>query len=208
MSKADFEKVFAENHPELMPKLHEIDERSKLCYDDIENFTRIMRTYADNGIPLLDLSPEDSVVTKVEKLRGAIRHEDPYVLYIDDEEINLKVFKFSFEQEDFKILTAKNADEGLMLLDRYDVAVLVSDQRMPGMNGTDLLALVWERYPRVQRILTSAYVDEDSVVHDIRSGRISCFVKKPWNAKKLVDHMRAGIESYRSERLSPQVQVR
>jgi len=208
MSKADFDKVFAENHPELMPKLHEIDERSKLCYDDIENFTRVMRTYADNGIPLMDLSPEDSVVAKVEKLRGAIQHEDPYVLYIDDEEINLKIFKFSFEQEDFKILTAKNADEGLMMLDRYDVAVLVSDHRMPGMNGADLLALVWERYPRVQRILTSAYVDEDSVVRDIRSGRISCFVKKPWNATKLISHMREGIESYRSERLSPQQQVR
>src|SRR5882672_833766 len=83
------------------------------------------------------------------------------ILYVDDEPANLRAFTRAFRDAEFlgKIHTANSPDEGLTLLDREEIAVIVSDQRMPIMSGTEFLARVVEVHPDAVRILLTAYTD-------------------------------------------------
>jgi len=103
------------------------------------------------------------------------------VLYIDDEEKALKYFKMAFSSQ-FSILTASSGEEGLAILRRESarIGVVVSDQRMPGMIGADLLGRVREEFPKVVRILTTAYSDLPSAILAVNKGHIYQYVVKPW----------------------------
>jgi len=108
------------------------------------------------------------------------------VLYIDDEEKALKYFKMAFSSQ-FSILTASSGEEGLAILRRESgrIGVVVSDQRMPGMIGADLLARVREEFPRVVRILTTAYSDLPTAILAVNKGHIYQYMVKPWEIPDL-----------------------
>ena len=102
------------------------------------------------------------------------------VLYVDDERENLLVFSAVFSDE-FAVLTATSADEALQLLAREPVAVLLADQRMPHVSGIDLCHLVWERLPRVRRMLLTAYSDHQTAIEAINRGGVHAYLEKPWD---------------------------
>lgn len=108
------------------------------------------------------------------------------ILYVDDEDVSLKYFRKAFEP-DFRILTAKNVDEATAIFDREGetIGIIVSDQRMPGKTGVDLLAYVRQRRPNVIRILTTAYSDLDSAIAAVNTGAIYKYIVKPWNLQDL-----------------------
>lgn len=123
------------------------------------------------------------------------------VLYVDDEAQSLKYFEKAFHNE-FRVLTAAGVDEALALLDAAgsNIGVVITDQRMPGRSGTDLLAHVRQTYPRVVRLLTTAYSDIDSAIDAVNSGAIYKYVVKPWNVRELRGTLLRAMEFFLVQR--------
>lgn len=103
------------------------------------------------------------------------------VLFVDDEEQALEYFAEVFA-DDFNILTAANAEAAWQVLQEQGdhIAVLISDQRMPGQQGSDLLGRVRLQFPHVVRILTTAYSDLASAVAAVNMGGVFRYLTKPW----------------------------
>lgn len=123
------------------------------------------------------------------------------ILCVDDERNVLKALRRLFMDEDYDISTAVSAEEALAFLEKEpDVDVVVSDYRMPGMNGVDFLQKVFERWPETIRIVLSGYADTASVVAAINEGRIYKFIAKPWNDDDLKNTIAKAIETSRLAR--------
>jgi len=121
------------------------------------------------------------------------------VLYVDDELENLRIFDLTFRRN-FTIVTASSAEAALEIINDSPVALVLSDQRMAGMSGTDFLAKVAAIDPKTIRILVTAYGDSRTLESAINSGSIYKFVPKPWNAEELQMTIRRGIEAYALDR--------
>jgi two-component system response regulator PhcR len=117
------------------------------------------------------------------------------VLYVDDERGNRVVFEQSLNAE-FHVLTAQNAAEALELLERHEVAVIVSDIRMPSMTGEELLRIVKERYPQVIRMVVTAYADVEPILRAINEGLVARYIIKPWIRAELVQVLRWASEAW------------
>jgi two-component system probable response regulator PhcQ len=123
------------------------------------------------------------------------------ILYVDDEEKSLKSLARAFEDQ-FRILTAVNAQEGLKLLQEHgeDIGVLMTDQRMPGEKGVWLLERARQLYPRIIRILATAYSDMDAAISAVNSGAIYKYVTKPWEPPQLEQTLKRGLDFYMVQR--------
>ena len=106
------------------------------------------------------------------------------VLYVDDEAINLLSFKASFRRF-FTIHIAKSADEAKPILAQNEIHVLISDQRMPGTLGTELLAFALKEYPSLIRILLTGFSDIEAIKDAINKGQIYHYLQKPWQDNEL-----------------------
>ncbi len=106
------------------------------------------------------------------------------VLYVDDEEGNLMAFRASFRR-DFDIQVALSASEALAWLEQNTAHVVISDQRMPGMTGSEFLAIVKMRWPRSVRLLLTGFSDIQAVVEAINLGGIHAYITKPWDPTDL-----------------------
>lgn len=106
------------------------------------------------------------------------------VLFVDDEEGNLKAFKASFRR-DMDVLLANSGKDALEILERESVHVIISDQRMPGMTGSEFLTIARERHPRVMRMLLTGYADLEAVVSAVNNGGIYAYATKPWDENDL-----------------------
>ena len=124
------------------------------------------------------------------------------VLFVDDEEQTLKYLSRAFSSL-CKVRLAANVDEALEVLKQSkDVAVVVTDQVMPGAKGTELLRWVSENRPHIVRILTTAYADLNSAIESINRGEVFRFVEKPWTLPDLEALLIEAINRFR-EKLSP-----
>jgi response regulator RpfG family c-di-GMP phosphodiesterase len=122
--------------------------------------------------------------------------EDYTLLCIDDEKNILNSLKRLLRKEKFRLLTAGSGKEGLEILAENKVQVVLSDQRMPEMNGTEFLKEVKERYPDILRIILTGYTDVDSISEAINEGHIYKFFLKPWNDQNLKLEIRQAMEQY------------
>ncbi len=113
------------------------------------------------------------------------------LLLVDDEASILSSLKRLLRQDGYEILTASNAEQGLVLLASHPVDVIVSDQRMPGMSGVKFLRQAKIMYPDTARLVLSCYTDLQAVTDAVNEGAIYKFLSKPWNDALL----RAAIES-------------
>ena len=118
------------------------------------------------------------------------------VLYVDDEENNLTAFNSAFRRY-FDVYTASSAEAGRVILDKEDIHVLITDQRMPDETGTQLLKTAVEKYPDQVRILLTAYADIDAVISAINEGYIFRYLKKPWDELELKESIELAYENYR-----------
>src|SRR5438552_1009649 len=123
------------------------------------------------------------------------------LLYVDDEEKSLKNFARAFEDQ-FRILTAVNAQEGLKLLEKHkdDIGLLMTDQRMPGEKGVWLLEKARQVRPRIIRILATAYADMDAAIAAVNTGAIYKYVTKPWDPPQLETTLKRGLEFFMVQR--------
>ena len=108
------------------------------------------------------------------------------LLYIDDEESNLRIFKNTFRR-DFNIFLANSAKEGMEILNEKKIDVLITDQRMPGMTGLDLLREVHSLFPEIppHRLMVSGYAAPDDINSAFEQYGLFKFISKPWDAENL-----------------------
>ena len=106
------------------------------------------------------------------------------VLFVDDEPDNLLVLRATFSRR-FDVLTAPNAEAALALLAVHPVAMMVTDQRMPGMTGIELCAEVRQRWPEVRRVVLTAWGDREATLSAINEGGVHAFFDKPWKVPPL-----------------------
>jgi two-component system probable response regulator PhcQ len=123
------------------------------------------------------------------------------VLYVDDEEMSLKYFTRAFQNQ-FQILTAANAKEGYLLLEKHcdKIALIMTDQRMPGEQGVQFLARARQLHPRAIRILTTAYSDLEVAIDAVNSGAIYKYITKPWEVPDLEITLKRALEFFMVQR--------
>ncbi|MGB8222424.1 MAG: hybrid sensor histidine kinase/response regulator [Polyangiales bacterium] len=118
-----------------------------------------------------------------------------HVLFVDDEEPNLVVFE-AVCGDDFPILTASSAAAGLELMKAHEIGVVLTDQRMPGMTGIELLEKVEVEYPDAIRLLITAYSDLQAAEDAINRGHVRRYMRKPWEPETLRAELRDAIDLY------------
>ena len=119
----------------------------------------------------------------------------PAILYIDDEAGNFSGFKATYRKQ-LDIHTAQSAKEGLKILKNEKIKVVLSDQRMPGMKGTELFAELFKSSHPSVPILVSAYTDSEDLINGINNGHIFRFIEKPWDENLLLEYIEEGIKEY------------
>jgi two-component system NtrC family sensor kinase len=131
----------------------------------------------------------------------------PLILYVDDERPNRIVFEQSLIG-DFHVKTAASARLALEVLEQQEVAVLVTDMRMPEMTGDQLLRIAKEKWPNTIRVVITAYSDIEPILLAINEGLVARYVVKPWDLTELVQLLRWCLEAYAFSRESAGLQRR
>jgi len=120
----------------------------------------------------------------------------PVILCVDDEEAILRCLVRLLEA-DYTVLTAGNGEEGLKVLSQNTVDLIITDQRMPVMDGSWFLRAVKKQYPGIMSIMLSGYSDFDALVRALNEGEVFQFLTKPWDNDVLKDLIARAIEQRR-----------
>jgi GAF domain-containing protein/class 3 adenylate cyclase/ActR/RegA family two-component response regulator len=120
----------------------------------------------------------------------------PKILVVDDEPDNLDLLYRTFYRE-YKVIKANSGPDALELLAQEgDVSVIISDQRMPMMSGTEFLSLTATQYPDIIRIILTGYTDVEDLVEAINAGKVFKYVTKPWEAEELKAVVRQALDTH------------
>jgi response regulator RpfG family c-di-GMP phosphodiesterase len=119
------------------------------------------------------------------------------VLFVDDSKLTIKAIRELFAGEDIVLLEAANAEEALQIVRLHEVAVVVSDNIMPGMNGVQFLSLLKGISPDTVKILMSAFADLSSALEAINTSEVFRFVLKPFREDELMFAVKEGLRRYR-----------
>jgi EAL domain-containing protein (putative c-di-GMP-specific phosphodiesterase class I)/ActR/RegA family two-component response regulator len=121
------------------------------------------------------------------------------LLLLDDEENILRALTRVLRRDGYKVLMATRAQDAFELLAKHDVQVIISDQRMPEMNGTEFFRRVKAMYPKTIRIVLSGYTDLNSVTEAINEGAIYKFLTKPWDDEQLRRVVAEGFKASKAD---------
>jgi putative nucleotidyltransferase with HDIG domain len=121
------------------------------------------------------------------------------IMVVDDEPANLRLLERLFRR-DYQIITAASGDEALQLLNHHDVALMITDQRMPGMTGIELLQRTTEFRPHMVRMILTGYTDMAALVEAINCGQVYKYVTKPWNNDELRMTVERALEHYETNK--------
>ncbi len=109
----------------------------------------------------------------------------PRILYVDDELINLELLQLTY-MNDFEVVIAKSAEEGLKLLELHsDIHVLISDLKMPVMNGLEFIKVVKQKHPEKVCMLLTGFMESDVMLEGFNKELIFRYIMKPWNKDEL-----------------------
>lgn len=127
---------------------------------------------------------------------NSLKKYKPTILVVDDEPDNLDLLYRTFHR-DYQVLRAEGGPTALQILaSQSDVAVIISDQRMPQMSGTEFLSLTAAQYPDIIRIILTGYTDVEDLVEAINSGKVFKYVTKPWDADELKAIVKQALETH------------
>ncbi|MBN9288452.1 MAG: hypothetical protein BGO43_05655 [Gammaproteobacteria bacterium 39-13] len=118
------------------------------------------------------------------------------VLFIDDEENILKTLKRQLNFYGYKVHTAMDAANAFSILEHEEIPVIVSDQKMPNISGSELLAQIKENYPKTVRMIISGYTDFNALQEAVNKGEIYKFIPKPWDERYLLDSLERAFQYY------------
>ena len=120
----------------------------------------------------------------------------PRLLFIDDEEINRSNFQQTFGDE-YEILLAGSGEEALEIMAKEnDLALILSDQRMPGLSGAEVLARARELAPKAERIMITGYSEPEDIMAAINQGQVYRYILKPWSNGELRIAIIHAVERY------------
>jgi len=119
----------------------------------------------------------------------------PKILYVDDEKDNLTVFNSAFRRY-YEIHLADSGKEGLEIMKTNNIQLIISDQRMPGMTGTEFLERTITDYPDCIRIILTGFSDIDAVIQAINMGQVYRYVTKPWDKEEMKIMIDNALETY------------
>ncbi len=108
----------------------------------------------------------------------------PHILFVDDEIQNQHAFRLAFRRI-YEIETASSALEGIEILKKKDIHIIITDQRMPEMTGTEFLAHILPEFPEPIRIILTGYSEVEAVVQAINQGEVYRYLYKPWDKEEL-----------------------
>jgi len=120
------------------------------------------------------------------------------ILYVDDEESNLRIFKNTFRRE-YNVYTAISAKEGIEILSKDHIDIILSDQRMPEMTGVEFLKYSLEKHPQLNRILITGFTDFSALESAINDAKIFQYIQKPWREKDLRTIIEDALKIYKLE---------
>jgi DNA-binding NtrC family response regulator len=118
------------------------------------------------------------------------------LLIVDDEPQMLRALKRFFVDEGYQTFTAENGNDALKILSQSAIQVVISDNQMPGMTGSELLRHIKKDYPKIIRIILSAQADFEAIKEAINEGSIYKFISKPWNDDFLRQSVRQAFLLY------------
>jgi CheY-like chemotaxis protein len=130
------------------------------------------------------------------QLMGLERPKKPKMLVVDDEPDNLDLLYRTFRR-DFNVLRAESGVVALEILAAEgEVAVIISDQRMPEMKGTEFLSKTVPQFPNTMRIILTGFTDVEDLVEAINSGQVYKYITKPWDPNELKAVVQRAAETY------------
>lgn len=109
----------------------------------------------------------------------------PLILIVDDDPLVLDVLKEILSRGPYTVLGAPSGEEALELMDRESIDVVISDERMPGMKGSEFLSVVRQRHPDVVRIILTGHASVQAAIRAINESEIFRFLTKPANSQEL-----------------------
>tara|TARA_R110001583_G_scaffold69129_7_gene196227 strand:+ start:6108 stop:7835 length:1728 start_codon:yes stop_codon:yes gene_type:complete len=118
------------------------------------------------------------------------------LLVVDDEEGNLKAIKRSFRRTKYQVFTANSAKEALSILEKHDFQVVLSDFRMPEVDGGTLVKKIKQDYPNIVSMILTAYADFDAAVSVMNTGAAYKFLSKPWTNQQLINEVDEAFSEY------------
>jgi len=122
------------------------------------------------------------------------------ILFVDDEQDILDSLYDTF-MEDYHVVTTTSANEALKLFDEQDISLVISDQRMPEMQGSQFLAKINEKKPICKKILLTGYSDLDTAIDAINLGNVDKYFSKPWNSEELKEAVSSLLSTYSVDQL-------
>ncbi|NET31990.1 MAG: response regulator [Cyanothece sp. SIO1E1] len=136
------------------------------------------------------------------KLMGQKQLQKPRMLIVDDEPDNLELLYRTFRRE-YQVLRAESGTAALeKLATEGEVAVIISDQRMPEMKGTEFLSKTIPQFPNTMRIILTGFTDVRDLVEAINAGQVYKYITKPWDPhelKRVVEHAVGNYESLKQQ---------
>jgi signal transduction histidine kinase len=129
------------------------------------------------------------------------------ILYVDDEATNLQAMEYLLEDK-FTLLTASSGEQALEILNERNVAVLIADMRMPGMNGAEVCARARQVRPDVVPMLMTAYADVHAAVESINRGQVTRYISRPYRDQELLEILRNALDYANLQRGVRDVEVR
>ncbi len=141
---------------------------------------------------------------KDEKKEGSVRSDESDIrdakryglLFVDDEENVLHSMKRLFRRENYNIWLAGSAIEAFSILEKEKIQLVISDHRMPGMTGAEMLTKVKQLYPDIIRIMLTGYADVNAIMGAVNEGAVYKFITKPWNDEDLRLTVGLALEQY------------
>lgn len=122
------------------------------------------------------------------------------ILFVDDEPPILRALIRTFKSEGYELLSANSASQALDILNATPVSVVISDMRMPVMDGPALLQRVKQFYPQTMRIVLTGYADVAATVKVVNEGGLFGYLSKPWNNQQLKDMVKSAIDTAKRHR--------
>ena len=173
-----------------------VETRAQMAYLRRHRCDQIQGFYFSRALPADQLA--EMVVSNRAKPEEKQTADDKVqtLLIVDDDPNVLTALHRLFRRDGYRVLTASSPAEGFELLALYRVHVILCDQRMPVMSGTEFLSKVKEMYPETIRIILSGYTGVDSVLDSINRGAIYRFYTKPWDDQQLRDNIRLAFRHY------------
>ncbi len=124
------------------------------------------------------------------------------ILLVDDELQALRALVRILRRE-YSLFTAINGGDALSVMEQNEIALIITDQRMPDMTGIELLAKIRQKYPNTIRMILTAYaaIDKKLLVDAINVGNVFGYLTKPWEPEEILTIVRKGIETYEASQL-------